>query len=102
MQVVFEGHVTNISDKPNKVLRAQLPKPSTQAMVLILMDNHDGRRPQMLRPFENTGVHVMFSVLPVVATEGKSWKTAMIFVDQYDNRHTVKKCVFRALPGPPK
>ncbi len=99
MQVVFEGHVTDISGRVNKVLRAEIPKPSTHATMLMLNDDAKHSRPQFLRPFESVGVHAMFFVQPVVGDAGKQWKTSIIFIDQYGNRHKVKNCVFSALPN---
>jgi len=102
MQVVFNGHVTDISGRLNKVLRVDIPKPPTPAMMLLLHHNHDARRPQALQPFENTGIDVMFFVQPVVAEKGKPWKATLIFTDQYGNQHKLRNCVFRSLPTPPE
>ena len=41
MQVMFEGDVTDLSGKLNKVLRAEIPKPLTHALMLALHDNCD-------------------------------------------------------------
>jgi hypothetical protein len=102
MQVVFEGHVTDISGKWNKVLGVEIPKPLTQATVVTLGDDdHRTKRPQGLAPFESAGISVMFFVQPVVAEGGKRWETTLIFIDQYNNRHKVKNCVFRGLKPPP-
>lgn len=97
MQVVFEGHVTDISGKTNRVLRADIPKPLTHAINLLLSNNHDARRPQVLRPYECTELHAMFFVQPVVAVKGRPWHSSLVFIDQYGNRHKIKNCVFMAL-----
>jgi hypothetical protein len=96
MQVVFDGHVTDISGSTNRVLRAEIPKPLTEALMLLLSDNHDARRPQVLSPHECTELHASFFVQPVVAEEGKPWQTPIIFIDKYGNRHNIKDCVFRS------
>ena len=103
MNVVFEGHVTNISNRPSKILRAEIPKPPTISTMMMLCDDHVARRHgDGLLPFESADIHAMFFVQAVVAEAGKPWKTTLIFVDQYNNRHKIKNCVFRGLPPPPK
>jgi len=98
MQVVFNGHVTDISGRLNKVLRVDIRKPPTPATMFQLHHNHDARRSQTLQPFESSGINAVFFVQPVVAKKEKLWKTTLIFTDQYNNTHRVKHCVFRALP----
>lgn len=97
MRVVFEGRVTDISGRPNRVLRAEIPKPLTHAQVLLLDENHNATRPQVLSPDECTGLLAIFSVQPVVGKERQAWHAPVIFIDQYDNRHKIKQCVFRFL-----
>jgi hypothetical protein len=97
-QVVFEGHVTDISGATNRVLRVDIPKPLTHATMILLSDNHDTRRQQVLRAHECTGIHAMFFVQPVVGEKGKPWQTPLIFIDQYGNQHKIKNCVFRPIP----
>ena len=72
-------------------------------MMVMLSDNYVARdRSKGLEPLENTGIHVMFFVQPVVAEAGRPWKTTLVFIDQYNNRHKVKNCVFRGLEPPPR
>jgi len=81
--------------------RVEIPKPLTHATLVTLGDDdHSAKRPQGLAPDENAGISVMFFVQPVVAESGKPWKTTLIFIDQYGNRHRVKNCVFRGLKPP--
>ncbi len=105
-EVVLDGHVTDISGNPNRILRAEIPKPLTHADMLLLSNHHDARRPQILGPHECAEIRVCFFVQPVVGEKGKSWKSSVILVDQYGNRHKIKNCVFRSLesdkPEPPK
>jgi hypothetical protein len=96
MQVVFDGYVTDISGKENRVLRVEIPKPASDARML-LHSNHDGRRPQVLSPNECAEFRVCFFVQPVVAKTGQPWRSTVIFIDQYGNRHKVRRCVFRSI-----
>jgi hypothetical protein len=96
MQVVLDGYVTDISGKPNRVLRVEIPKPLTDA-AMLLSNNHDARRPQILSANECAEFRVCFFVQPVVAKKGKPWESKVIFIDQYGNRHKVGKCVFRPI-----
>jgi hypothetical protein len=97
MQVIFEGHVTDISGRPNRVLRAEIPNPLTVALMLLVSDNPDVRRPQVLRPYECTELHAMFFIQPVVGNEGEPWQSPVIFIDQYGTRHKVENCVFKSM-----
>jgi hypothetical protein len=78
MQVVLDGHVTDISGNPNRILRAEIPKPLTHADMAILSNNHDARRPQILDPHECAEIRVCFFIRPVVGEKGKPWKTPVI------------------------
>jgi hypothetical protein len=102
MMVVFQGHVTNISGRANRVLRVEIPKPLTHATLLHLHNDYGARREQFLNPFENTNISAVFFVQPVVARAGEKWTSTLIFIDQYNNRHKVKNCVFRGLAPPPQ
>lgn len=106
MQVVLDGHVTDISGNPNRILSVEIPKPLTHADMVLLSNGHDARRPQILAPHECAEIRVCFFLQPVVGEKGKSWKSPVILVDQYGNRHKIKNCVFRSLvvdkPEPPK
>jgi hypothetical protein len=97
MQVVLDGHVTDISGKPNRILRADIPRPMTHADMFLLSNHHDARRPQILSPHECAELRVCFFVRPVVAKKGKPWRSPVILVDQYGNRHKIKHCVFRPI-----
>jgi hypothetical protein len=103
MQVVFDGCVTNITGRRNRVVRAEIPKTVTRVNIVMLYENSVGmrRRDETLGPFENSNIHVMLTVEPVVGKAGEAWKSAIVFIDQYNNRHKVKRCVFRGLRPPP-
>jgi hypothetical protein len=101
MQVIFDGHVTDISGRQNRVLRVEIPKPLTHALIVMLCNDHDARRKQVLSPYESADIHVMFFLQPVTAEIGKPWRTPLVFIDQYGNRHKVKNCIFRGLQAPP-
>jgi membrane protein implicated in regulation of membrane protease activity len=99
MQVSLDGHVTDISGKQNRIVRAEIPKPLTHADMVLLSNHHDARRPQVLSPNECAEIRVSFFVEPVVAKPGKNWRSTVIFIDQYGNRHKIKNCVFQSLPS---
>jgi hypothetical protein len=106
MQVSFDGYATEISGRSIKILRAELPKPRTEASVVLISNDHDARRPQVLEPHESAEIHASFFVQPVMGEKGKPWRSAVIFIDQYGNRHRVKSAEFRPMetnqPPPPK
>jgi hypothetical protein len=97
MQVTLDGHVTNISEGPNRILRVDIPRPLTHANIVLVSNNHDARRSQILSPHECAEIRVCFFVKPVVAEKGKPWRSPIIFIDQYGNRHRIKQCVFNPL-----
>ena len=99
-QVVFEGYVTNISGKQNRILGVEIPAPLTRTSTLTLTRDHlTSCPPQALSPNECVEIHVVFSVKQAVGEPGKSWKTSLVFIDQHNNRHKLKNCIFRALPS---
>lgn len=106
MQVVFEGHVTDISGQPNRILRAEVLKPLTYADGVLIANGHDARRPQVLEPHECAEISTMFFVDAPTPAKGSPWSNSVVFVDQYNNRHKLKNCVFRSImsddPPPPK
>jgi len=98
-QVVFEGYVTNISGKQNRILGVEIPTPLTRTSTLTLTRDHlTSGPPQVLSPNECVEIHVVFSVKQAIGDPGRSWKTSLVFIDQYNNRHKLKNCIFRALP----
>jgi hypothetical protein len=98
-QVVFEGYVTNISGKQNQILGVEIPTPLTRTCRLTLTRDHSkSGPPQALSPNECVEIHALFSVKQAVGEPGKSWKTSLVFIDQYNRRHKLKNCIFRALP----
>jgi hypothetical protein len=98
MQVVFDGHVTDISGRQNRILRADIPRPLTHAEMVLVSNHHDARRPQVLSPHECAEIRVCFFVKPVVAEKGTAWQSPILFIDQYGNPHKIKNCLFNALP----
>jgi hypothetical protein len=96
-QVTMDGHATNISEQPVRILRADIPKPLTHADMISISNNHDARRPQVLKPNECAEIRVGFFITPVVTEKGKPWRTQIIFIDQYGNRHKIH-CSFKPFP----
>jgi hypothetical protein len=70
MQVSFDGYVTDISGRSVRILRALVPKPRTEASMVLISNDHDARRPQTLEPHESAEIHASFFVQPVVARRG--------------------------------
>jgi hypothetical protein len=100
MMVIFEGHVTDISGRPNQVLKAEIPNPLCHSSTVMLGEKSGKRHPSVLAPGECTGIQALFFVQPVVGEVGKPWHSTLIFIDKYGNRHKVKNCVFRGLIPP--
>jgi len=94
---VLDGHVTDISGKSNRILRAEIPKPLTHSDQVLISNHHDARRPQVLAPHECAEIRVCFFIQPVVAEKGQPWRSPVILVDQYDNRQKFKDCEFRPI-----
>jgi hypothetical protein len=106
MQVVFDGHVTNLLAQPTRILRAEIPSPATQADMVLISNHHDARRPQALEAHECAEIRTSFFVDAVPPQRGEPWQSTVIFIDQYGNRHKSRHCVFRSIvpniPAPPK
>jgi hypothetical protein len=94
---VFDGHVTNISDRPVRILRVDIPRPLTHSQILLVSNNHDARRSQVLSPGECAEIRVSFFIAPPPVEKGNLWRSSLIFIDQYNNRHKIKNCVFKSL-----
>lgn len=97
LQVVFYGHVTEISGRPVRVLRSEIPNPPTVGDMVSLGDGYDGRRPQVLEPHESAEIHTSFFVDTAPPKAGTPWKSSVVFIDQYGNRHKSKHCEFRSV-----
>lgn len=97
VQVSFRGHVTNISGDTNRVLRAEILKPAAYADLVLISNNNDGRRPQILAPRESADLSATFFVKQVATQKGKPLKVSLIFIDQYANRHKLKNCIFQSV-----
>lgn len=102
MQIVFDAHVTDISGKPNRILRAEIAKPLTHAHMASISTNHDARRPQVLNPYETAELRALFFLKPVVGVNTKPWRATIVLIDQYGNRHAIKDCVFKAMVNQPQ
>ena len=97
MIVNFYGSITEISGKTIRVVAAEIPKPSAQAEIIVICNNHTGVRPQMLCPHETADISLMFTIPPVGEYEADgSWKSSILLVDQFGNRHKVPDCVFHS------
>lgn len=74
--------------------------------MVLVCNSHDGRRPQVLSPNECTDIHTMFFVDAIAPAKGSQWCGSLVFIDQYNNRHKIKNCIFRSIesgtPPPPK
>ena len=105
LQVVFRGHVTGISGRPVRVLRGIITNPPTVAHYVSLCEGHDCRRPQVLAPHKFADIHATFFVNIAPPKPGISWRSSVVFTDQYGNGHKVKNCEFKAMisdtPPPP-
>jgi hypothetical protein len=102
LQVAFYGHITEVSGLPVRVVRSEIPKPLTAGARVSIGKGYDCRRSQVLGPNESADLHADFFVDTPPPKAGTPWRSSVVFVDQYGNRHTVKRCVFGAMvPGTP-
>jgi hypothetical protein len=102
LQVAFYGHITEVSGSPVRVVRSEIPRPLTAGTVVSIGDGYDCRRSQVLEAHESADIHADFFVDTRPPKPGTIWKSSVVFIDQYGNRHTVKRCVFRSMvPGTP-
>jgi hypothetical protein len=66
---------------------------------------HSACAPQVLEPYESVEIHISFFVDTASPKPGMPWRSSVVFIDQYGNRHKVKRCEFRAtnsgIPAPP-
>jgi len=96
IQVSFRGYITNISGDTNRVLRAEILKPLTYADMVLISNNNDGRRPQILNPNESADLSATFFIKSLQIKKGEPLNISLIFVDQYANRHKIS-CVFNSM-----
>ncbi len=101
MQVSGKFDVTNITDKPIKLLRAFLVNPGTEGHALVKHHQQQSYGDYELMSFRSTPGSFDFWIKPPILKIGQDLKSNIIVVDQYDNRHKIKGFVFRG-PKPKK
>jgi hypothetical protein len=94
-QVNFDGWITNITGRPNRIVRVEIATLAADVEVVTISNDHDARRPQSLAPGETAEVRATLFVRGARTTKGKPWRATLIFIDQYGNRHKVKGAVFK-------
>lgn len=94
MQVVGRWYVTNITGDPVLLLAAQLTKPPTDGHVLVKHPEQNvfGRYP--ILPGATTEGSSDFWVIPPRRKEGEDFISDVLLIDQYSNRHRIKKVRF--------
>lgn len=95
MQVVCHWYVTNLTDRPIRVLAARLLRPETTGMVSTKhpSDNIFGQYP--IHPGATTELSADFWIKPPVREKGQEFKATVVLVDQFGNEHRVKNVIFR-------
>jgi hypothetical protein len=95
----FHGdwYVTNITNGPVFLIRAQIKSPRKACSEGLLLTNIS---PAPLPPRVPESIRLMFSVCPPVHRQGKPFKATLVFVDQFNNKHIVKDTVFQPFPTP--
>jgi hypothetical protein len=102
MIVSFYGHITEINGMQTRVVAVELPDPPTQAEMVLICNDHDARRPQILHPNEIANISVTSMITPVDNLDGDgTWLSPVVFVDQFGNRHELQTCSFRNLASRP-
>lgn len=92
----FYGTITEVSGNAIRVVAAEMLSPPGDAEMILVCSNHDARRPQFLRPYEVANLSLTFILSSLPATEvNEIWKTSIVLVDQFGNRHELKNCQFR-------
>lgn len=99
MSAQFMGSIAEIAGKQVRIVTAELCSPPLQALRVLICDGHNGARPQFLRPSEVANVFIEFTMPPVSDLEADgTWRSSIILMDQFANRHEVRDAVFHPHP----
>jgi hypothetical protein len=101
MQVNGHWYATNITGSPVLLLGARLVSPATEGHMIAVRHperNLYGHFP--ILPGATTEVSTLFWVIPPSRREGEDFVSDVLFLDQYGNRHKIKKVRFRGPPIP--
>jgi hypothetical protein len=101
MQINGRWYATNITGDPVLLLGARLVSPATEAHFVIVRHSEGdifGDFP--ILPRATTEVSTLFWVIPLRRREGEDFVSNVLFLDQYGNRHKIKKVRFRGPPVP--
>ena len=94
IQVVGRFHVTNTTDKPLKLLRAYVVKPRTEGHIDVRHSQSQYYGGYELLPARATPGSMDFWIKPPIRKKGQDFRVDIVIVDQYDNKHTLKKVQF--------
>lgn len=95
----FFGTITEVSNKHVRIPAAELQAAGSEVEHIIFSNNHNGQRPQFLRPHETAEISVYFTV-PLrddLGPEGE-WVSTVVIIDHFGNHYELKDCVFRKNP----
>jgi hypothetical protein len=101
MQVNGRWYATNITGGRVLLLGARLVNPATEGHIISVRHperNLYGEFP--ILPGATTEVSALFWVAPPRRREGEDFVSDVLFLDQYGNRHKIKKVRFRGPPVP--
>ncbi len=97
MQVHYDGHVTNITDKNAHLLAAYIERPKTHGMVITRHPGHDIYGDYVLMSNHTVPFNMLFFVQPPTLKEGKEFKCDIVVIDHLNNKHKLRGVVFRSL-----
>jgi len=100
MQVVSDWFITNITDQPIRLLGSHLTRPGTTGFTIVKHPEENIFGLYEIPPGFTTEATANFWVQPPVRNVGQDFKTTMVIVDQFGNRHSVRNVLFRGQRPP--
>ena len=95
MRVVGHCYVTNITDISIFLLQAYIVRPRIDGSVCVRHAERNIFGTYPILPKTVSEVIIDFFVEPAVCKEAKDFKATIVFVDQFGNKHNIKKVIFK-------
>lgn len=100
MQVVSDWFITNITNQPIHLVGAHITRPRTNGFVLVRHPQRNIYGPYVIPPGFTTEATADFWIQPPVRKVGQDFKATIVIVDQFGNKHAVRKVLFRSIRPP--
>ncbi len=97
MQVVGDWYLTNITDNEVLICRVEVNKPKTIGNIFVKHPKNDIYGNYVILPHCTTDARTDFWIQPLIREKGETYKTSVIFTDQFGNRYNVKNILFPSL-----